>query len=214
MDRFGSAAPDMLESIAREVGSLQGKRLTIRAHLGRCKVVEREGVLEAAHAHLFVLRVQETTGDTRRISYGYVDVLRRTVELVDSVSGQPLLACLQTGYSETQSPMARGRDAVASSRQEPVLRIDRDSEPGPQSPDRSASHHDPQDERSRVSRVEVDQLVNIATATSSASGVLGLITAFGPALSPASAVAAAVVSGVVGAAIAAAASRPRQAKGR
>lgn len=67
-----------------------GKRLKVRANMGRSKVIEREGTLTQAHPQLFIVEVDEKRGRTARQSYQYVDVLTGTVELTDAATGEPL----------------------------------------------------------------------------------------------------------------------------
>ena len=67
-----------------------GKRLRVRANMGRSKIIEREGVLTQAHNSLFIVETIEKRGRKARQSYQYVDVLTGTVELTDPESEQPL----------------------------------------------------------------------------------------------------------------------------
>ncbi len=72
---------DVVEKIKSELQTLVGSKLKLRANMGRCKIIEREGVLEETHPNLFVVNVHEKRGRKRRISYSYADVLTKTVEL-------------------------------------------------------------------------------------------------------------------------------------
>lgn len=67
-----------------------GKRLHIRANLGRSKVLEREGTLTQAHNALFIVEVDEKRGRKARQSYQYVDVLTGMVELSNPETQEPL----------------------------------------------------------------------------------------------------------------------------
>jgi uncharacterized protein Veg len=69
-----------------------GKRLKVKANMGRSKIIEREGTLVEAHPALFVVEVDEKRGRKATQSYQYVDVLTGTVELTDAQSGEPLFA--------------------------------------------------------------------------------------------------------------------------
>lgn len=73
--------PDVVDKIKTDLQSLVGVKLRLRANMGRCKIIEREGVLEETHPNLFVINVDEKRGRRRRISYSYADVLTKTVEL-------------------------------------------------------------------------------------------------------------------------------------
>lgn len=72
-----------------------GKRLRVRANMGRSKIIEREGVLTQAHNSLFIVETEEKRGRKARQSYQYVDVLTGTVELTNPETEQPLFPMLQ-----------------------------------------------------------------------------------------------------------------------
>lgn len=98
----------MEESISRQAAcvnnihetlvSFTGKRLRVRANMGRSKIIEREGVLTQAHNSLFIVEVDEKRGRKARQSYQYVDVLTGTVELTDPESEEPLFPSLQEEF--------------------------------------------------------------------------------------------------------------------
>ena len=79
-----------VDEIRDELGRLEGKRLRVKANMGRSRIVERAGTLVHAHPSLFVVEVEERRGRTSRQSYQYVDVLTGTVELYDAESGERL----------------------------------------------------------------------------------------------------------------------------
>lgn len=72
-----------------------GKRLRVRANMGRSKIIEREGVLTQAHNSLFIVETEEKRGRKARQSYQYVDVLTGTVELTNPETEQPLFPMIQ-----------------------------------------------------------------------------------------------------------------------
>ena len=80
-----------VDQIREELAGLDGKRLKVRANMGRSRVVERTGTLVGTHPSLFVIEVEERRGRTARQSYQYVDVLTSTVELYDPDTGERLL---------------------------------------------------------------------------------------------------------------------------
>ncbi|MDP2401586.1 MAG: Veg family protein [Actinomycetota bacterium] len=80
--------------IRGDLESMMGKRMRLRANMGRSKIVEREGVLEQTHPSLFVVKVEEKRDRTARVSYSYVDVLTGTVELTHCDSGENVLPWL------------------------------------------------------------------------------------------------------------------------
>lgn len=74
-----------LETLGRIKETLQtfvGCKMRFRTNLGRCRILEKEGVLEALHPNIFVIRLEEDDCD-RRISYSYTDILTRLVQLCD-----------------------------------------------------------------------------------------------------------------------------------
>lgn len=79
-----------VNSIHETLVGYTGKRLRVRANMGRSKIIEREGVLTQAHNSLFIIETIEKRGRKARQSYQYVDVLTGTVELTDPESEQPL----------------------------------------------------------------------------------------------------------------------------
>lgn len=79
-----------VDEIREELGRLEGKRLKVKANMGRSRIVERSGTLVHAHPSLFVVEVEERRGRTSRQSYQYVDVLTGTVELYDAETGKRL----------------------------------------------------------------------------------------------------------------------------
>ena len=70
-----------VSSIHETLTGYTGKRLRIRANMGRSKIVENEGVLKQVHPSLFIMEVDRKRGRTARQSYQYVDVLTGMVEL-------------------------------------------------------------------------------------------------------------------------------------
>ena len=79
-----------VDEIRDELKGLEGKRLRVKANMGRSRIVERTGTLVNAHPSLFILEVEERRGRTARQSYQYVDVLTGTVELFDIETGERL----------------------------------------------------------------------------------------------------------------------------
>ncbi|NTU88482.1 MAG: hypothetical protein HGA54_01030 [Actinobacteria bacterium] len=86
----------LVDDIHMRLKEFTGKRLKLRANMGRSKIIEREGTLIQAHPQLFIVEVDEKRGRTARQSYQYVDVLTGTVELTDASNGEPLFPALDT----------------------------------------------------------------------------------------------------------------------
>src|SRR3990170_5688706 len=85
---------EVVNRIKTELQLCVGTRMKVRANMGRCKIVERLGVLEETHPNLFVIKVEEKRNRSRRVSYSYADVLTKTVELTHLQSGESLLPWL------------------------------------------------------------------------------------------------------------------------
>ena len=79
-----------VDEIRDRLVDLKGKRLKVKANMGRSRIVERAGTLVGAYPTLFIVEVEERRGRTARQSYQYVDVLTGTVELYDADSGEKL----------------------------------------------------------------------------------------------------------------------------
>ena len=79
-----------VDEIRDELKNLEGKRLRVKANMGRSRIVERTGTLVHVHPSLFIVEVEERRGRTARQSYQYVDVLTGTVELFDIETGERL----------------------------------------------------------------------------------------------------------------------------
>lgn len=86
---------EVVNRIKSELQLCVGVRMKVKANMGRCKIVERLGVLEETHPNLFVVKVEEKRNRTRRVSYSYADVLTKTVELTDADKGEFILPWLQ-----------------------------------------------------------------------------------------------------------------------
>ena len=80
-----------VDLIRKELSSLVGDRIRVRANMGRSRIVERVGALVQTHPALFVIEVEERRGRRARQSYQYVDVLTGTVEIYDVNTGERIL---------------------------------------------------------------------------------------------------------------------------
>jgi len=79
-----------VDMIHDELGKIEGRRLRVRANMGRSRIIERTGTLSSTHPSLFIVEVEERRGRTSRQSYQYVDVLTGNVELYDVQTGERL----------------------------------------------------------------------------------------------------------------------------
>ncbi len=72
---------DTLLLIRKDIESCIGKEVILRADKGRKRIVTRKGVIEDTYPNLFVVRINNEYGGTRRVSHTYTDVLTGTVEI-------------------------------------------------------------------------------------------------------------------------------------
>lgn len=70
-----------LHLIRANIESMVGKRVRVTANKGRKRTTVREGLLEKAYPNVFVVRLNNEFNNTRKISFNYIDVLTKTVEL-------------------------------------------------------------------------------------------------------------------------------------
>ncbi len=80
----------LVENIHSIVASHEGRKIKVRANMGRSKIVDCEGILTQAHPSLFILEVHGKRGRITRQSYQYADVLTGMVELTDAESNEKL----------------------------------------------------------------------------------------------------------------------------
>ena len=67
--------------IRKDLEGCIGKPVMLKADKGRRRIVTKQGVLEAAHPNLFVVKISNEFDSTRRVSYTYSDILTSTVEV-------------------------------------------------------------------------------------------------------------------------------------
>ncbi len=75
-------AKNALQDIRRNLETLVGEKILLRANGGRRKTVERTGVLEETYPSVFVIKLDQASNSFKRVSYSYADVLTETVELL------------------------------------------------------------------------------------------------------------------------------------
>ncbi|MGI6488257.1 MAG: Veg family protein [Syntrophothermaceae bacterium] len=73
-------SPRAISDIKRDLESLVGSHIRLKANRGRNRIIEKEGVLESTYPNIFVIKIDERKVE-RRVSYSYADVLTETVEL-------------------------------------------------------------------------------------------------------------------------------------
>lgn len=99
----------IVDSIHDTLDEFVGQRLSVRANMGRSKIVESEGVLVQVHPQLFIMEVDRKRGRTARQSYQYVDVLTGMVEL--SQNGEALFSPFVEDEAAAHEPVAVAADA-------------------------------------------------------------------------------------------------------
>lgn len=78
----------IVDNIRETLDGIVGQHLSIRANMGRSKIIESEGTLMQVHPQLFIVEVNCKRGRKARQSYQYVDILTGTVELMQD--GNPI----------------------------------------------------------------------------------------------------------------------------
>lgn len=81
MDEVQQTNP--VNEIRDAMQSMVGKRIKVRANMGRTRILERMGIVKTVHPAVFTVEVEERRGRKSRQSYQYVDILTGTVELYD-----------------------------------------------------------------------------------------------------------------------------------
>lgn len=69
-----------IEDIKHHLESNVGKKVFIRAHKGRRRYLESEGILVETYPKLFVVNLDQSNA-VRRRSYTYADILTESVEV-------------------------------------------------------------------------------------------------------------------------------------
>ena len=67
-----------------------GQKIIVKGSLGRSRAFEKEATIEKAYPNIFVVKYEE---NDRNVTYSYIDVLTRTVEVevFDGDSYSPLI---------------------------------------------------------------------------------------------------------------------------
>ena len=67
-----------------DIKSNVGHKVTLTAKKGRKKFIVRQGVIESTYSSVFVVKLDvddDQIPSNRRVSYNYVDILTKTVEI-------------------------------------------------------------------------------------------------------------------------------------
>ncbi|WP_322908053.1 biofilm formation stimulator Veg [Paenibacillus campi] len=74
-------ANNALTEIKRNLDAYVGHKITLRAHGGRKKTIERTGILEETYPSVFTVKLDDEHQTFERVSYSYADVLTDSVEI-------------------------------------------------------------------------------------------------------------------------------------
>jgi uncharacterized protein Veg len=71
-----------LFQIKKDMESYVGTKIKLRANKGRKKTFVKEGILESMHPSIFVVKFDDEAETQRRMSFMYIDVLTKAVEII------------------------------------------------------------------------------------------------------------------------------------
>ena len=95
----------IIDNIRQTLDGYVGQRLSVRANMGRSKIIKSEGTLVQVHPQLFIIDVDRKRGRTARQSYQYADVLTGMVEL--SQGGSPIFDdFIEDDPADVSAPLA------------------------------------------------------------------------------------------------------------
>lgn len=86
MEQAELEAQQALLKIRATLSSLIGSKFKFKTNLGRCRVHEAEGYIKEVYPHLFVVYFEDGP-EKKCVSYTYIDVLTKTVEIFDCKTG-------------------------------------------------------------------------------------------------------------------------------
>jgi uncharacterized protein Veg len=90
------AQVNITQRIREDLNECLGSKLKVRANKGRKIVVENTAVLEETYPHVFVVRVENKSAPSQRVSYSYADIITRTVELSNPDTDEALFSWLNS----------------------------------------------------------------------------------------------------------------------
>lgn len=89
MEQAELEAQRALSTIRAVLSSRVGSKFRFKTNLGRCRVHEAEGYIIEVYSHLFVVSFNDGC-ESKCVSYTYIDVLTKTVEIYDCETGDHL----------------------------------------------------------------------------------------------------------------------------
>jgi uncharacterized protein Veg len=85
---------EIIDKIKKDLADLVGKEMKLKANKGRKVIIERIGTIQEIYPNLFVMLVKEDGQRYSRVSYSYVDLLTKTVELTNNNTNENILPWL------------------------------------------------------------------------------------------------------------------------
>jgi len=85
---------EIIDRIKKDLADLVGKEMKLKANKGRKVIIERVGTIQEIYPNLFVMLVKEDGHRFSRVSYSYVDLLTKTVELTNNSTNENILPWL------------------------------------------------------------------------------------------------------------------------
>ncbi|MDD2534088.1 MAG: Veg family protein [Eubacteriales bacterium] len=70
-----------LDSCRKDMQAFIGKKVTLKSSGGRKRLIVQEGILESCYPNVFTVRCAKSNLYSEMISYSYVDILTRAVEI-------------------------------------------------------------------------------------------------------------------------------------
>ena len=70
-----------LDSCRKDMQAFIGKKVTLKSNGGRKRLIVQEGILESCYPNVFTVRCAKSNLYSEMISYSYVDILTRAVEI-------------------------------------------------------------------------------------------------------------------------------------
>lgn len=70
-----------LDSCRKDMQAFIGKKVTLKSNGGRKRLIVQEGILESCYPNVFTVRCAKSNVYSEMISYSYVDILTRAVEI-------------------------------------------------------------------------------------------------------------------------------------
>ncbi|MBP1757408.1 MAG: hypothetical protein H6Q62_264 [Firmicutes bacterium] len=70
-----------LDSCRKDMQAYIGKKVTLKSSGGRKRLIVQEGILESCYPNVFTVRCSKSNIYSEMISYSYVDILTRAVEI-------------------------------------------------------------------------------------------------------------------------------------